>query len=142
MLARSHGPVDDVLITGGVQRWSVAAELPFGREVVRPSECRGRPDVARFPVVLHHREVVDFRLCADIALTPLEVVIEEAKQLAVVVEVRLRRATERIDAPAAAMVPRTKNQSAAGCRDSEKALDRRMRVGAVEPSAVAVDGGA
>src|SRR5262249_16145423 len=138
MLACSHGPIDDILITCGVRSRWVEGELPFSREVVRPSNCRGRPDVTHFPAVLHHREVVVSGLGGDSPLTPLEGVIEEAKQLAIVVEVRLRRAAERIDAPAAAMVPRAKNQAAAGRRDSEKALDRRMRVGAVEPSAVAV----
>src|SRR4051812_3834681 len=90
-------------------------------------------------MVFTHREVVHPRLRAYISITLLEVVIEEAKQFAVVVELRLRRATKGSDLPAAAVVPRPEDQSASVGRHREKTLDRSVRVRTVEPSAVVVD---
>src|SRR5580692_5036077 len=42
--------------------------------------------------------------------------------------------------PAATVVPRTQDQTAAGGGDRQEALDRGMRIRAVEPAAVTVDG--
>ncbi len=66
--------------------------------------------------------------------------VDEPQQLAVVIEVGSAEPAQWVDAPAAGVVPWTEDQVAARGGDGQKTFDCGMRIPAVEPAAVAVDG--
>lgn len=80
------------------------------------------------------------RLGADARIGPLDVMVDEPQQLAVVIEVGSAEPAQWVDAPAAGVVPWTEDQVAARGGDGQKTFDCGMRIPAVEPAAVAVDG--
>src|SRR6266478_7861510 len=66
--------------------------------------------------------------------------IKEAQELRGLVELHLRRGGGRAHLAPASVIPRTEDETVGRSAESQVTLDRRELIGAVEPSAVSIDG--
>ena len=99
-----------------------------------------RPAVGGAPDLGAHREVVDARLALEARREAPHVLVEEAQQLARVVEARARRGGARGLTVWSAWSQGPSSSLFAGLRRVAKRRAAAPRVGAVEPAAVRVDG--
>src|SRR5262249_1571264 len=101
-----------------------------------------RPLSALAPALLAHREPAHARLAGEAGVDPFEVLVEEAEELAGQIEGDSSISRVGTGLPGDAIVPRSDEEPALGRVERQVALDRRVRVGPIEPTSDREDGGA